>query len=433
MSLKTLSFLLLSFIYSVSSQAQNEKQDEKWGRLVKLIEENDQAKGSICISKGQEVLYSNHFDMAEPQMEYRYRIGSISKTFTAVLIMMAVEEGKLNLSDPLKDWYPSFTDEAITIELMLRHKSGLHNFTDDASFAQIMELEQSEEAMITRFSQMELDFEPGSKQAYSNTNFVLLSYILQKEYDLSYAQILQQKIIGPLDLKNTYFAQEEPKDELERQSYVYNGKWVEGPHTHPSVPMGAGGIISTPRDLNIFFQAIFSQKLISQESLNAMLPKEEMGMGLIRFPFQDKVAYGHNGGIDGFVSHASYLPSEDISIAVCLNGMRYPINSLLIDFLSITFELEDYELPEFKELELDEATLNKYTGTYKSANFPLDIKIFIEEGVLKGQASGQGAFPLSAVEENVFEFKAAQIKMTFLPEENLMHFEQGGMKLAFTR
>lgn len=407
---------------------------QQWDELLEILTTEDQAKGSVSIFENGKLLYAKRFDAPTDKETYRYRIGSISKTFTTVLIMQAVEEGKLSLADDLLKWFPQLKYEGITIDLMLSHRSGLHNITSDPAYTQIMEIAQSESDMIARIALSPLDFEPGSKQEYSNTNFILLSYILEKVYNnTGYHLILDQKIIQPLGLKNTYYMAEEKKDQFELESFQYTGKWIPSSITHPSIPMGAGGIISTPEDLNIFMNKLFGGDLISQESLDLMKKKQGMGKGLIYFPFYEDYAYGHNGGIDGFVNHCSFFPERNLSIALCLNGMRYPLNDLLIDFASIALKRSDYKAPSFVVQSIPQKELEQYVGTYKSANFPLDLKIFIEDDQLKAQASGQVAFPLNRIAEHQFEFKAAAIRMTFDPEANTLAFEQAGLKVPFKR
>ncbi len=401
--------------------------------LIKVLKDHDQVKGAVCIRKGDSILYQNYFDTKSSNQVYRYRIGSISKTFTSTLVFMAVEEGKLSLDDSLNQWYPFSSFKGIQIKHLLEHRSGLHNFTNDPNYSQIMEKAQTEADMLKRFAQMERDFKADEKQEYSNTNFVLLSYILEKVYQQAYSQILATKIVGPLKLENTYYPEENPRDSLELSSFTYLGSWTKASNTHPSIPLGAGGIVSNPADLCIFFQALLEGKLVSKASLKEMKVESGLGKGLMTFPFYEKRAYGHNGGIDGFMAHASYFPAEKMSISVCLNGSQYPLNDLLIDLLSISFDKEGYQLPEFKSIQLGEAELNQYVGNYKSANFPLDIKVFVEGEQLKAQATNQAAFPLNAVGKHQFEFKAAGIKMTFDPEANTMAFEQYNLKVPFKR
>ncbi len=428
MQVKHLSLFIILFLGSFSIA-----QEINFDNLAKILRENDQLKGSVCLRKEGKVIYTHHFDKDAKDQVYRYHIGSISKTFTASLVFIAIEEGKLSLDTKLTQWYPSIGNDSISIDLMLSHRSGLHNFTNDASYPQFLDQEQSEADMIARFSIMDLDFSPGSKQEYSNTNYVLLSYILQKVYNKTYSEILQEKICAKLNLSNTYYSGTKAKDEWERKSYYYSGKWIESSKTHPSIPLGAGGIVSSPQDLTVFFTALLEGKLVSEQSLNLMKVDQGLGKGLMAFPFYEHKAYGHNGGIDGFQSHASYFPDEKLSVAVCLNGSQYPLNDLLIDLLSIYWKRKDYELPVFTEIDVKLAQLMEYKGLYRSSNFPLDIEVFIEGDQLKAKATNQAAFPLKAIDKHVFEFKAAGIKMTFNPEANTMAFEQYNMKIPFKR
>jgi len=416
----------------VNSVAQADNQFPLLDSLKSILDQNQQVKGSYCIYKSGKVVAEGSFGYE--QGDYTYRIGSISKTFTAALILKAVEEGKIKLSDTISQWFPNIANaQSITIGMLLNHRSGIHNFTNDASYPQIMETEQSKADMLQRFASMEADFKPGSDFNYSNTNYVLASYILESIYNQSLQDLLQKKISQPAKLKNTYFFLAEKKDDQEVDSYYWSGNWQEMPRTHPSVPLGAGAIASNPEELCRFMRSLHQGDIIKSSSLSKMKGDSDYGLGLMQFPFYSKVAYGHNGGIDGFQSHASYFPEEDLAIALCLNGTQYPMNDLLIDLLSIYFGREDYQLPEFKQLDLAVEELEQYIGTYRSANFPMDIEVFLEGTQLKAKATGQGSFPLNALGEHKFEFKAAGINMLFEPENNVMLFEQGGMKVKFER
>lgn len=422
--------LLLSF--SSFLQAQNSAQLAKLDSLKSILGSENQILGSYCI-RHQGKLWAMGTIGSDTEGPL-YRIGSISKTFTSVLVLQAAEKELLSLEDPISKWFPELKNaEQITVRMLLNHRSGIHNFTDDASYAAIMYSEQSREAMLQRIALLDPDFAPDTDFNYSNTNYVLASYILEDIYEKPIAEILAKKIVKKLKLANTYFFEVEKRSESEVDSYFWTGEWTKMGRTHPSIPLGAGAIVSNPMELCQFMEAIHHEKLIEAESLNAMKSEANYGLGLMRFPFYDHLAYGHNGGIDGFQSHASYFPEDELSVAVCLNGAQYPLNDLLIDLLSIYFEREDYQLPEFSKISLEEAQLQVYIGTYKSANFPLDIEVFVKEGELFGQASGQGAFPLTATGENQFEFKAGGIKMLFNPDANYCDFEQRGMKIRFTR
>lgn len=427
-------FALLGFNFFVFGQDYDPR--PRLDSLFNLLQSENQIYGSVYILKEGKAFYTRSLEAGAENTAAGplYRIGSISKTFTTVMVMKALEAGKIKLEDPLSLWFPKIPrSEEITIKMMLAHRSGLHNFTDDAAFGAIMETEQSREAMLQRFALMDLDFSPGTEMAYSNTNFVLLSYILEDIFQKPIAELLEEEITGPLKLEDTYFFEEQARSQREVSSYYWSGVWLDAPRTHPTVPMGAGAIVSSPKELCEFMYALYQGKLLKTNSLELMKPTEGVGLGLFRFPFYEKEAFGHNGGIDGFVSHASYMPSDDLSVAICLNGSQYPLNDLLIDVLSIYFNRPDYSLPTFKSVSMNEAQMLVYTGTYKSANFPLDIEIFIEDEQLMARATGQDAFPLTALGDHIFVFKAAGIRMTFNPETGSMVFEQSGMRIPFQR
>lgn len=423
----------LLFISSAFLIAQDDPRIAKLDSLITILEDENQVRGSFCIRQSGELWMSG--DFGDQNKESLYRIGSISKTFTSALVLKASEAELLQLDEPIIRWFPKLPHaENISLRMLLNHRSGIHNFTNDPSYAAIMYTEQSREAMLQRIALLEPDFAPDSDFNYSNTNYLLASYILEDVYEKSLSDILSEHLSDALKLKNTYIFEPQRKSENEVDSYYWTGEWQKMGRTHPSIPLGAGAIASKPLELCLFMEALHQGDFISQKSLEEMKSSANYGLGLMRFPFYDRMAFGHNGGIDGFQSHASYFSEEDMSIAVCLNGAQYPLNDLLVDLLSIYFEKKDYSLPEFTKISLEEEQLQQYIGVYKSSNFPLDIEVLIKNGELYGQASGQGAFPLSrAGKEHHFEFKAGGIKMIFNPEENYFDFEQGATKLRFKR
>lgn len=163
----------------------------------------------------------------------------------------------------------------------------------------------------------------------------------------------------------------------------------------------------------------------------------QFGLGLIRFPFGDKTLIGHNGGIDGYQSNAAHSPGGDLTFAVLGNGINYSFNDILIGMLSITFG-NDYEIPLFEAREaisLEESELEKYTGTYSSPNFPLNIELFVDGDNLMAQATGQGAFPLTVHDESTMAFEPAGIELQFDEPEcgqyRGFRFKQSGREFDF--
>ena len=413
----------------------------KMDSLFLKIESNEKGMGSISIFKDGKEAYQNAFGFADVANKLRatkdtkYRIGSISKTFTATIIMQQVEEKKLSLSAKLADYFPEIPNaQEITIEQLLRHRSGLYNFTNMPTYVGWMEQPVTREQLLTTFVKNGTVFKPGEKAEYSNTNYVLLAYIVEKIDKKDFADVLNERIIMPCKLTNTYYGGKIDPKNNEAFSYVKDSPWKIASETDMSIPVGAGAVVSNPTDLNVFYNQLFSGKLVSVESLGEM--KEIIdgyGLGMFQAPFFERKGFAHNGGIDGFQSMAGYFPSDTVSIAYTSNGVVMPMNDILIGALSIYFG-KDYALPDFKPaLELKSEELDPYLGVYSSPTFPLKVTITKNGNKLVGQATGQPSFTLDAYEINKFKFDQASLQLEFKPGESKMILRQGGGEYVLTK
>jgi len=440
--MKPFTFLLLTVLTSaVFSNAQTFDRD-KLDSLLSYVETNQKSMGSLAILQDGKVVYkraigyANVAGQGKANAATRYGIGSISKTFTAVLTLQLAEDGKLSLDNTLDQYFPTLPNaDSITIEQLLQHRSGLHNFTDDVDYMEKMEEPMAREALLEWFVEKGVDFAPDEQMKYSNTGYVVLSFILEEASGKSYAELLQERIASPCGLKDTYMpAEVVGKQEREAFSYQREGEnWTPSTKTHPSIPTGAGAIISTAEDLTTFFHCLFAGKLISDDHLQEMTKMvDSYGYGIFSVPFYDKTSYGHTGGIDGFSSVASYFPEEQMGVAYLSNGAVMSNNDLLIGALSIYFG-KPYEFPEFKQaIAVNAEELKIYEGNYTSDVVPLDIKVFVEGETLKAQATGQGAFPLEPFAEHQFQFEPAKVEIEFMPGEGKLILRQGG-EYEFTK
>lgn len=412
----------------------------KMDSLFSLIDKNDKGMGSVSLFQdGKEVYqktigYSDFENNILADSKTKYRIGSVTKTFTAVIFLQMIEENKISLTTLLIDFFPQILNsDKITIEHLLRHRSGIHNFTDDPAYVTYMTEPKTEAQLLEIFSALPSDFTPGEKLSYSNTAYVLLSLIAEKIDKKPFVDVLIDRIVRPLELEDTFLGKKIVAINNEALSYNKLEHWEKSVETDLSIPIGAGAIVSTPTDLNLFFNALFSGKLISDASLEKMTTLTDgFGLGIFHIPFYDKKAFGHTGGIDAFRTTAAYFPNENFSVAYSSNGTVISPNEILIGALSIFFGRE-YTLPDFKSLTLSPKDLDKFLGTYGSPTFPLKITISKKENILMAQATGQPAFPLEAYEENKFKYDAAGIKLEFIPAENKMILRQSGMQFDLTR
>lgn len=413
----------------------------KMDSLFSLIESNQKGMGSFSIFQNDNEVYHKSFgygsveDNLKATEKTKYRIGSISKTFTATIIMQFVDENKLTLETTLDKFFPELPNsKTITIEQLLRHRSGLHNFTDDDDYETYKERPKSRKEMIDIFIKKGSDFEPDKKHQYSNTNYVILSYIIEILENKSFGTVLQDRIVNPLKLENTYLGKKINPANNEAKSYTKTTKWRLSKETDMSIPIGAGAIVSTPTDLNIFIFNLFSGKLVSKKSLETMTTLvDNYGMGLIQFPFDELKGFGHTGGIDAFQSMVGYFPDKNVSFAYCSNGVSMSRNDILIGALNI-YTGKDFQFPEFKDaIFLSDEELDKYLGTYGAVNFPLKITISKFGNNLTAQATGQPQIQLEAYDVDKFRFEAMGIKLEFKPSENIMILKQGGKEFTLVR
>lgn len=435
---KIITGLFILVITSVYSQTFNAKRLDS---LFLLLEQNNRYMGSFAISENGKTIYTKSIgfdDVANSKKSStntKYRIGSISKTFTAALIFKAIEENKITLNQTIDKYFPTVKNaKTITISNLLNHRSGIHDFTNDDNYLTWNTEYQSRAKMIERIAGGEIAFEPNTKGQYSNSNYVLLSFVLEDIYKKSFGEILNLKIVNPLKLKNTYLGKKTNIANNECYSYTAeNGKWKKENETDMSIPLGAGAIVSNPTDLNIFFESLFAGKIISTDHVNQMkTAQDKFGMGLFEFPYYEKKNYGHTGGIDGFKSVAGYFPNEKLALALTSNGLNYDNNSILLCALNSYFN-KPFTMPVFGNVAVTPEILDLYSGTYGSTQIPLKITISKKDNVLIAQATGQPSFPLEATAINIFKFDTAGIVLEFNSEKKEMILKQGGKEFLFTK
>jgi len=414
----------------------------KMDQLFDVLAQKEKAMGSLTLSKNGNVIYSRAIGYSsitdagkQPSTTVtKYRIGSITKMFTTTMIFQLVEEGKLKLITTLDTYFQKLPNaNKITIGNLLNHRSGLHNFTNDAEYSGYMTQPKTQDEMLAIFAKSKLDFQPNEKAEYSNTNFVILGFIIEKITKQSYSINLKQRITSKTGLSNTYYGGKTNANNNECFSYQFAGYWKQMPETDMSIPGGAGAIVSNPTDLTKFIEALFSLKLVKQSSLDQMKKiTDGFGMGMFQIPFYDHKAWGHNGGIDGFGSNLAYFPDDGLAIAYCTNGQVFPMNDILIGVLSIYFN-KDYSIPTFTTVSVKTEELDKYLGVYSSTQLPLKITITKDNTSLIAQATGQSSFPLEATGKDKFKFDQAGVVMEFNTDKNEMTLKQNGGVFLFTK
>jgi D-alanyl-D-alanine carboxypeptidase len=433
-------FTTLLIVFSVVQAIAQNIDKAKLDAYFDNLEQHNKFMGSVAVSRNSEIIYSRSVGFTDIENKTKanenskYRIGSISKTFTTVLVMKAVEEKKLDLNQAIDKYFPDIKNsDKINISHLLYHLSGIHSFTDDEDYLTWYSQPKTEKELLEIIVKGGSDFEPDSKSSYSNSNFVLLTFILEKCFDKPYGDLVNEYITKPAGLKYTGLGGKIETKNNECKSYRFTDQWNAEPETDISIPLGAGGIVSTPTDLVKFSDALFSGKLVSKESLEQMQTiNGQYGMGLFKIPFYDKTGYGHTGGIDGFTSVFSHFADDKISYAMISNGTNYNNNNISIAVLSAVYG-KSFDISEFNTYQVSIEELDKYSGVYSSTQIPLKITITKGSANLVAQATGQSAFPLEAIEKDKFKFDQAGVVMEFNPVEKSMVLKQGGGEFLFKK
>lgn len=403
---------------------------------------HDRSMGSLSIYIGQEEVYRRAIGFADTMLtqaatpDHVYRVGSITKTFTAVIIHKLVEAGQLSLDDRLSKFYPELPNaDDITIDQLLRHRSGLSNYTDSEDFLEYIDQDQTPAQMAARIQQLEPDFTPGEAFKYSNSGYLILGYIAERVSSKPYLQLLRDYIIEPAGLVNTYVGG--PIDPARREVASFarmKDGWQNASGWSMANVGAAGNLSSTATDLNKFYRKLLRGELLDKEVVAEMTRMTDgYGHGLIQLPFNDQFGYGHTGGIEGFRSMSAHFPDKDITVTYLSNAEDVGVNDVMLAALTVANGLP-YAVPDFTPVpDLPEAEMQGYVGTYASDDFPLDIEIFIENGKLLAQATGQGAFPLTPDGPDKFIFSQAGISMKFDAKAGTMQFKQGPIDMVMQR
>jgi len=434
--------LLTSLLFlSISTVGFSQNFDKvKLDNYFKALEKNNKFMGSVAVSKNGKLIYSKSIGYADLENKIKatektkYRIGSITKSFTAILILKAIENKKLDINETIDKWFPTITNsKKITIKQLLTHRSGIHNFTNNVDYLQWNTQSKTEMEMIEIIKKGGSDFQPSTRAAYSNSNFVLLTFILERVFNTSYSELVQTYIVKPIRLTNTYVFGKINTANNESKSYNYLGFWKEESETNFTVPLGAGAITSTPTDLIKFANALFNGQLLSPESLKIMKTiKEGYGSGLFQVPFYSSIGFGHTGGIDGFRSVYSYFEDEKISYALTSNGTNMNNNDISIAVLSAVFN-KPYQIPVYTKYALTSEELDKYLGVYATKQMPLKITVTKNKNTLIIQVTGQQAFVVQATEKDKFTLDQVGAKFKFNPAEETMILFQFGGQIKFIK
>jgi len=418
------SALLLLFVLGTSCSAQDieSKVDEYINAYLKI----GKFSGSILIARKGIILLSKGYGMANYENDVpnisqtKFRLGSVTKQFTATSIMQLQEKGLLNVNDPISKYLPDYPNgEKITIHHLLTHTSGIPNFTSFPEYQRSIMLPSSVEKTIQLFKYKPLEFTPGEKFSYSNSGYILLGYIIEKVSGKSYEDYLKENIFQPLNMVNTGYDHHRPLIKHRASGYVLGAnELVNADYIDMSTPYAAGGLYSTVEDLYLWDRALYTEKLVSKSSLNKMFTpfKGDYGYGWFIIKQFNRKLITHGGMVNGFYGYISRYIDDEVCIIVLSNIENAPVDKISIDLAAIVFG-EKYEIPKVRtSIKIDPKIYDAYVGQYELASNFI-ITITRENNHLFAQATGQPKFRIYPESETKFFLKAVDAQITFIKND----------------
>jgi CubicO group peptidase (beta-lactamase class C family) len=346
-------FLLL-FITALTAFSQSKV--EKMDALMRQYVENRQFNGSVLVAENGKVVFKKGYGMANMEWsiantpDTKFRLGSITKQFTAMLVMQLVEKGKLKVNDKITTYlpdYPKANGDKITVHHLLTHTSGIPNYTNFPKFFENLSRDPyTTEAFLKQFSELPLEFETGSTFNYSNSGYFLLGALIEKVTGKPYAQVLQEQILTPLQMKDTGYDLYEPILVKRAAGYEKKGpNYVNAAYLDMSIPYAAGSLYSTVEDLYLWDQALYTDKLISASSkailFTPFLSNYAYGWGVSKMKMGELkdslLTIGHGGGINGFNTLITRLPKDKQLVVLLNNTGDAPLGAIQKNLLNILY------------------------------------------------------------------------------------------------
>jgi len=383
--------------------------------------------GSVLIARDGTRVYAKSFGWANAEWEIpnaantRFRLGSITKQFTATAVLRLQEQGKLKVQDGICSYLTPCPDtwKGVTIHHLLTHTSGIPSYTGSPEYGKTMMMPKTQEQMVAGFRDLPLEFQPGEKFKYNNSGYFLLGQIIEKASGQKYEDFLRSEIFAPLDMTDTGYDWAEPL--LSRRAAGYSRRdkgLVNAPYLDMQQPFSAGSLYSTVDDLLLWDRALYTDRVLPAAAREAMFTpfKDGYAYGWAITP-PDKAAsgkrqVGHGGGINGFSTMITRVPDDGMLIVVLGNVDNVNTGGIARDLASMLYG-KPYQTPvERTAVTVTPDVLASYVGRYQIAP-QFVIAVTLEDGQLMTQATGQGKVAIYPESDSRFFLKVVDAQLTF--------------------
>ena len=396
-------------------------------QIIQSYVDGKKFMGSVLVARDRQIILDKGFGSADLEWNIpdspttKFRLGSITKQFTAAGILLLEERGKLKTDDPIKQYMPDAPAawDKITFFHLLTHTSGVPSFTSFPDYRSTEAMPTTPEKLVARFRDKPLDFQPGEKWSYSNSGYVLLGYLLEKISGKTYQDFIQENFFKPLGMTDSGYDSNSAIISRRASGYTPNPNGiVNAGYIDMTIPFSAGAIYSTTEDLLRWEQALFGGKVLSAASLKKMTTpfKEDYAFGLEVRTKHGHTAISHGGGIEGFNTEMSYYPDDKLTVIVLGNLNGGAPGDIAAKLASVSHG-EQVVLPsERKEISVPKEVLAQYAGTYEMSP-TFNIVITLEGDHLMAQPTDQPKIPLFAESQTKFFHKAVDAQIEFFKDE----------------
>lgn len=401
-----LSTIALCFIFSFNTSAQNEQMSSELDTLMLYWFSTLNFNGTALVAQHGEVLLNNGYGPRDVNNDTAcnantiYQIGETTELFTATLIYMLQEEGKLKTSDKVKDIFPEYPEGDVTIEHLLTHTSGIHDFLEvDSFYNKGITTPRAREEIVLAFMNRPLLFKPGTAYDYSTSNYMLLGYIIAEVTGKTYYDVVRERIFDPLEMNSSGFDFSLYSSWDKARGYIVLNslRMVPAFNMDSTVGYAAKGIFSSTGDMYRFAMALINNELISKASFEKMTTVAKAGFahGGYMESYWGRPAFEIVGETPGYVSSFTIIPEDSTVIILLSNDYEAEINYVRRDISAVLYD-KPYELPRPKEsVQMYEDQLKHFEGRYEMED-GYDIHFFVLYGVLYGEVKGQDEFTIYA-------------------------------------
>lgn len=411
-------------LFSLHLTAQNLEQE-----IDAILNEQYEHEGpgaTALIYKNGEVIYRKGFGYAnlelgvKMQPEHVFEIGSITKQFTAIAILMLEEQGKLKVDDEITKFIPDYptNGKTITIHHLLNHTSGIKSYTAMESFRDKARVDLTPSELIDVFKNEPMDFDPGEQYRYNNSGYVILGYIIEVITGAPYEEFVQNNFFDKLGMKNSHYGSHSKIIKNRAYGYQDKGGYVNADYLSMTLPYAAGSLMSNIDDLLIWQKALNTHQLISKSTYDRAIngstlnngEKIGYGYGLGAGTIQGSKSISHGGGIFGYTTQGIYLPEEDVFVSVLTNCDCNSPGNYANKIAAIAI---GKPFPDIKDaITLSEDQLNRWKGAYQFPDGAIR-HITVKDGKIYSQRESSTKFEIFPLTPKRFIFEEGDIEYNF--------------------